>query len=147
VFGTGAAAHAAGSIVYSIGSSTILPSEYQDQIKFGNFLANGSTTTFAAEGVSIYDSTQDSTIDSTIFNADHAVMVYVGGVLQTTGYTVTNLDPVTVVFDVAPPNGYQVSIRVRQGLSWYQPGVDTASNGDPLQITNTIAARFIRGDT
>jgi hypothetical protein len=29
-------------------------------------------------------------------------------------------------------------------LSWYQPGVSTASDGRPLQETNTIAARFFR---
>ena len=144
VFGTGAADHANNSIVYSIGLSTILPAEYQDQIKFGNFLANGSTTTFVATGVVIDEFSEDS--DSTAFNADHAVMVYIGGILQTTGYTVSSIDPVTVVFDTPPPDGYQVSIRVNQGLSWYQPGVDTASNGDPLQVTDTIAARFIRGD-
>jgi hypothetical protein len=142
VFGTGAASHTAGTIVYSIGLSTILPAEYQDQINFGNFLANGSTTTFVATGVIINDGAEDSTA----FDADRAVMVYIGGILQTTGYTVSSLDPVTVVFDTPPPDGYQVSIRVNQGLSWYQPGVDTASNGNPLQVTDTVAARFIRGD-
>jgi hypothetical protein len=144
VFGTGAADHTTDSIVYSIGLSTILPAEYQDQIKFGNFLADGSTTTFVATGVVIDEFSEDS--DSTAFNADRAVMVYIGGILQTTGYTVSSIDPVTVVFDTPPPDGYQVSIRVKQGLSWYQPGVDTASNGDPLQVTDTVAARFIRGD-
>jgi hypothetical protein len=142
VFGTGAADHADNSIVYSIGLSTILPAEYQDRINFGNFLANGSTTTFVATGVVINDGAEDSTA----FNADRTVMVYIGGILQTTGYTVSSLDPVTVVFDIPPPDGYQVSIRVNQGLSWYQPGIDTASNGDPLQVTDTVAARFIRGD-
>jgi len=49
------------------------------------------------------------------------------------------------VFVTAPQSGYQVSIRVRRGESWYQPGINTASDGVPLQETQTQAARFIRG--
>ena len=53
--------------------------------------------------------------------------------------------PATVTFDTAPTAGYQVTIQVRQGLSWYQPGISTASNGVPLQLTDTLAAQFFRG--
>ena len=74
------------------------------------------------------------------------VQVYVGGILQSGGYTIMGDSPVTVVFATAPTAGYQVSIRVRQGLSWYEPGINTASNGVALQETDTLAARFIRGD-
>jgi len=71
--------------------------------------------------------------------------VYVGGIRQYTGYSITGTGPVTVEFDEAPTAGYQVSIRVVQGKSWYQPGPFTPSNGQPLQETETLAARFIRG--
>jgi hypothetical protein len=47
---------------------------------------------------------------------------------------------------VAPPAGVEVTILVRRGLSWYQPGDGTASNGVSLQETDTVAARFLRGE-
>ena len=50
-----------------------------------------------------------------------------------------------VVFDVAPAAGQQVTLLVRHGVTWYQRGVDTPSNGVALQQTNTAAARFLRG--
>lgn len=142
VFGTGAADHDMESTVFVIGLSTVLPAEYQDQINISNFLGNGADTTFAALGIVINDATDDS---SAVFDADRAVMVYIGGTLQTNGYSVSSVDPVTVVFDTAPPAGHQVSIRVKQGLNWYQPGTNTAGNGRSLQTTDTFAARFIRG--
>jgi len=135
--GTAAAEHAAGSAVYDIGLGNLLPAEYQDSTVFDNFLADGLTVLFVAEDITISD------LDST--ELVEAVEVYVGGILQTGGYTVTGSDPVTVVFVTAPSAGYQVSIRVRRGESWYQPGINTASDGVPLQETNTLAARFIRG--
>jgi hypothetical protein len=135
--GTAAAEHAAGSAVYDIGVGKLLPSEYQDRVVFDNFLADGSQTLFVAESIVITD------LDST--ELTEAVEVYVGGILQTSGYVITGSDPVTVVFATAPDSGYQVSIRVRRGESWYQPGVNTASDGVPLQETETQAARFIRG--
>ena len=97
-----------------------------------NSLADGTQSAFVA----------DYSIDSAVYS--YAVLVYVGGILQTSGYTVTSVDPVQVVFDEAPTSGYQVSIRVRSGLSWYQPGIDTASDGIPLQDTDTPAAMFFR---
>jgi hypothetical protein len=136
IAGTGAAAHPAGSAVYVIGAEVELPMQYQDTLVYDNFLADGATSTFVATDVQIID-------DS---SAVEAVEVYVGGLLQTTGYSITSAAPVTVVFDTPPAAGYQVSIRVLQGLSWYQPGFDSASDGTPLQETNTDAARFIRND-
>ena len=75
----------------------------------------------------------------------NAVQVYVGGILQTSGYTVTAENPVEITFTTAPSAGSQVDIAVRRGSSWYHPGMSTASDGVPLQETNTIAARFLRG--
>jgi hypothetical protein len=135
--GTGAAEHAAGSAVYDIGPGNLLPLEYQDRVVFDNFLADGTQTLFVAESIVVTD------LDST--ELVEAVEVYVGGILQTSGYTVTGSDPVTIVFASAPESGYQVSIRVRRGESWYKPGINTASDGVPLQETETQAARFIRG--
>jgi hypothetical protein len=134
--GTAAAEHAAGAAVYDIGLGNLLPSQYQDRIVFDNFLADGSQTLFVAESIVITD------LDST--ELTEAVEVYVGGILQTSGYIITGSDPVTIVFATAPESGYQVSIRVRRGESWYQPGINTASDGVPLQETETQAARFIR---
>jgi hypothetical protein len=136
--GTGASAHAAGSAVYDIGFGNLLPAEYQDRVIADNFLGDGVTTMFTADNINIYNA------DSTEIN--DAVQIYVGGILQSGGYTITGDSPVTVVFAIAPTAGYQVSIRVRQGLSWYEPGINTASNGVALQETDTAAARFIRGD-
>ena len=136
VAGTAASTHPAGSAVYVIGAEVELPMQYQDTLVYDNFLADGATSTFVATDVQIID-------DS---SAVEAVEVYVGGLLQTTGYSITSTAPVTVVFDTPPAAGYQVSIRVLQGLSWYQPGFDSASDGTPLQETNTDAARFIRND-
>jgi hypothetical protein len=44
-----------------------------------------------------------------------------------------------------PPEGVEVTILIRRGVTWYEPGVNTASNGVALQDTNTRAARFLRG--
>ena len=48
--------------------------------------------------------------------------------------------------DIAPPAGVEVTILVRRGVTWYAPGVDTPSDGRPLQVTDTQAARFLRGE-
>jgi hypothetical protein len=136
--GTGAADHAAGSAVYDIGSGNLLPAEYQDRVIADNFLGDGATTVFTADSIDL------ALLDPA--DVDLAVQVYVGGILQSGGYTITADNPVSVTFATAPTAGYQVSIRVRQGLSWYEPGTSTASNGVALQETDTLAARFIRGD-
>jgi hypothetical protein len=46
----------------------------------------------------------------------------------------------------APAEGSEVTILVRQGVTWYQQGATTASNGVALQDTDTLAARFLRGE-
>jgi hypothetical protein len=102
---------------------------------------------------------------------DNAVEVYVGGLRVQTGYTIiqtttgfdtngyasypfdlnaynqNNIPVVVVLFDIAPPAGVDVTILVRRGVDWYQPGVNplTPSNGEPLQVTETVPARFFRG--
>ena len=100
-----------------------------------NTLGDGATTTFTAN---VDLSSQGLTF------AQACVLVYVGGLLQTSGYTVTSDNPVTVEFDTAPTQGYQVSIQVRQGLGWYGTGV-YQTTGIPLQNATTVAAQFFRG--
>jgi len=136
--GTAAAAHPVGAEVTDMGRGNLLPAQYQNTVVYNTFLANGSETVFVASNLELaYD-------DST--TVQEAVEVYVGGILTRTGYTITGDAPVTVQFVTAPPSGVEVTILVRQGLSsWYEPGVNTPSNGQPLQITETAPARFLRG--
>ena len=50
-----------------------------------------------------------------------------------------------VFFDTAPLAGVEVTILVRHGVTWYHRGVNTPSDGVPLQQTHTQAARFLCG--
>jgi hypothetical protein len=134
--GTAAADHEVDSIVYNIGRGNLAPAEYQDHIVYTNTLADGSTTTFSAPNIDL------SAL--TVSFAEQAILVYVAGLRLYTGYTIDSVAPATITFDVAPNNGYEVSIRVRQGLGWYGPGV-YPTNGQALQVTQTDAARFFRG--
>ena len=124
-------------MIYSLGAGEYLPQQFQDYVDSNYFLADGTTTSFAADNIT-FNSGETSL-------ATAAVEVYVGGSRVTTGYTISAIDPVTVVFDTAPTNGYGVNILVRRGVTWYAPGAGTPSNGVPLQDTNTQAARFLRG--
>lgn len=135
--GTGAAEHYIGSLVYSLGLGQYLPQQFQNYIESNYFLADGNTTVFTADNI-------DFNVGETAL-AQAAVEVYVGGERVTTGYTVTSITPVVVTFDQAPTNGYGITILVRRGVTWYAPGAGTPSNGEPLQDTNTQAARFLRG--
>ena len=84
---------------------------------------------------------------ATTINLSLPVRVFVGGLLQPESlYQVTSLDPVTVVFDSAPDTDLEIVIEVRNGVTWYAPGVGTPSNGVALQDTNTTPARFLRGE-
>jgi len=94
-------------------------------------------STLGGNAIVAFQSTSVSNVDE--------IEVYVGGIQVQTGYTVINTNPVTVMFDVPPPAGVDVTLLVRRGVTWYAPGVGTASNGVPLQETNTPAARFLRG--
>jgi large repetitive protein len=77
---------------------------------------------------------------------DEAIRVYVGGALQTSGYTVTSKSPATVAFDTPPPEGVAVTIAVLQGYSWYRNGLLTASDGIALQEQTTPDAIFLQGN-
>jgi hypothetical protein len=130
--GTGTTEHAVGTTVYDIGIVNLLPAEYQNSVVEEDFLGDGSTAQFTTE---IELDSGDSA------ERTGAVEVYVAGIRQLSdSYTVNATDPVTVTFDVAPPAGYQVSIVVRQSVSWYAPGTGLA-----LQKQSTPAARFIQG--
>ena len=131
--GTGAANHADNTEVYDIGVGNRLNGTYQNHIDIENFLADGMTTQFVTDVISVP------------LGLTAAVQVYVGGTLQTSGYTVLANNPVVVEFDQAPDVGYQVSIQVYVGDAWYHPGDGTPSNGIPLQYTDTPPARFLRG--
>ena len=133
--GTAVTAHDLGATVYNLNRDNLAPLIYQDHYVGSNTLGDGSTTIFTAD---VNLSQQDSAFDT------QAIRVYVGGLLQTSGYTVTGDNPVTVEFDTAPTAGYQVTIQIRQGLGWYGTGV-YISNGTPLQDATTVAAQFFRG--
>ena len=140
--GTAVFDHAVGSEVYNLGRSNLLAAEYQDRYVTYNELGDGTQTLYVANNI---DLTQLTTTQLT-----RAVQVYVGGVLRTAGYSIISESPVAVQFVSSPPAnipalGQQVTIQVRQGQSWYQPGINTPSDGQPLQETNTKAARFLRG--
>lgn len=135
--GTAAADHEVDSIVYNLGRGNLAPAEYQDHIVYTNTLADGSTTTFSAPNIDL------SAL--TLSFAEQAILVYVAGIRVYTGYTVDSVAPVTITFDTAPRAGYEVSIRVRQGFGWYQPANGNPSDGRALQVTQTDAARFFRG--
>ncbi len=156
--GTGAADHVAGAIIRDIGAGNLLFEQYQDSIVKDTSVADGSTLIFSAPSISIDDIGDSSTISS------QTIEVYVGGVRQY-NYTETQAEseyrwiintysPVSIEFIedsteepplTAPAAGLEVTILVRRGQTWYQPGVGTASDGVALQETDTLAARFLRG--
>jgi len=149
VAGTGAAEHAIGAAVTDIGRGNLLPLEYQDTVIStpvdtsdpldpNPYLGDGVNTTFVATDITV------TGLGST--ETQEAVRVSVGGTAVTSGYQLTSAAPVTVTFDEPPAEGSLVTIQVVRGLSWYQPGPGRPSDGAPLQETNTVAARFIRGD-
>jgi hypothetical protein len=119
--GTGAADHNVGASVYDMGLGNLLLPEYQNYVDQEYFLADGQTTTFATENISV------DGVDST--ELYEAVHVLVGGIPQYSGFTITSAGPVTVEFETAPLNGYQVSIQVNRGVTWNAPGDGTPSNG------------------
>jgi hypothetical protein len=135
--GTAIMAHAAGTTVYNMSRGNLLPAQYQNYIVSDSALGDGSTTVFTANNIDLL--LEDSTI------REQSLEVYVGGIRVTTGYTVTADNPAEITFDTAVPTGVDVTILVRRDVTWYAPGVGTASNGEPLQITQTPPARFLRG--
>ena len=130
--GTAAAAHSVNAYVYDMGRGNLLSPEFQNYVESNSFVGDGITETY----------TTDIIVDDEV-----AVQVYVAGELQTSGYSVTTIDPVVVLFDNPPADGSDVTILVKFGVTWYAQGINppSASNGVALQETNTIPALFLRG--
>ena len=160
--GTAVAAHSAGAVVYNMGRDNLLPVPYQNYVVSDSQLGNGTNTVFVAGSISLVYGEPYDTLPYDVGNItgesgsydygetvapNSTVEVYVGGIRIQTGYTITQNQPVTVVFDTAPTDGVDVTILVRRGVTWYQQGVDpeTPSNGEPLQVTETVPAQFFRG--
>jgi hypothetical protein len=144
--GTGAAEHRTGAAVYDIGAGNLLFEEYQDRVVKDTMFGDLSTTAFTAPSI-VIDPTQADSVE-----------VYVGGTRQYPvnpdssidavseyPWTLTDTSPVTVDFDSLIPANLEITILVRQSQIWYQQGAGTASDGRPLQETDTLAARFLRG--
>jgi hypothetical protein len=73
-----------------------------------------------------------------------------GDSLASNYYQETDYDPLAIQFLTAndlpaPSAGVDVVILQRKGVTWYAPGINEPSNGEPLQLTETNAARFLRG--
>jgi hypothetical protein len=74
------------------------------------------------------------------------IQVSVGGtIVEQSEYTVSSVNPISITFDTAPQSGVEVVIFIVQARVFYAQGVNTASNGIPLQEQNTEAAWFIEG--
>jgi hypothetical protein len=129
--GTAIANHSINTVVYNLGRGNLMPEQFQNYIVSNSTLANGTTTVFTAADITTTE--------------DDAVEVYVGGILQAAGYTITTNSPISITFTSAPAVGSEVTILVRRGVTWYAPGAGTPSNGVALQDTDTQAARFLRG--
>jgi hypothetical protein len=155
--GTAASDHDVGASVYDTGRGNLLPSQFQDYVVSDTSMGDDSTTVFYAPSIGFADFA-DSTVETA------AVEVYVGGMRQYAysdtsavsqyRYFVTDYDPLAIEFVVddsvfppltAPAAGSEVTILVRQGVTWYAQGDGTASDGIALQDTETQAARFLRG--
>jgi hypothetical protein len=155
--GTAAADHEVGTAVYDLSRGNLLQSSYQDYIVSDTSMGDGSTTVFYAPSINV-----DDFVDSS--SEAPAIEVYVAGIRQyaysdTTAISqyrwfVTDFDPLAVDFVVddtayppllPPVANVEVTILVRHGVTWYQRGATTPSDGIALQDTETIAARFLRG--
>jgi len=120
-----------------------------------HFIGNGSTVKFALTGivaltdsiVTVNGAVQTSVTDYSITNTTLTFVTAPESesIVQVSGYTLVASNPVEIVFETAPAAGSEVTLLVRRGVTWYAQGSGTASNGNPLQITETAAARFLRG--
>jgi len=138
--GTAIDSHVAGTLVYNMGRENILAGGgYQDYVVQTTVKSNGSQTTFTAPNINLLG------IDSTEWL--EALTVTVGGIIQPyTAYAFVSASPATVMFYSAPPAGRLVTLAVKRAQSWYQPGPFEPSDGVPLQLQNTAAAKFLRND-
>ena len=154
--GTAADSHTIGAPVYDIGVGNLLPEEGQNYSNTASFLGDGVTVSYTATDLTLaygalepYDSTP---FDEAVITGEPGsyaygesspvdyIEVYIGGIRITTGYTLVTFDPVTIIFDQAPPDGVEIELVVLRGHIWYVYGLDI-----PLQETDTRSARFIRG--
>jgi hypothetical protein len=120
-----------------------------------HFIGDGVTKTFALNAVvALPDSvvTIDSDLQDTVTNYTISgnTLTFVTApalesVIVIARYSIVAISPVQIIFETAPASGVEVTLLVRRGVTWYAPGIATASNGEPLQITDTAAARFLRG--
>jgi hypothetical protein len=137
--GTAISNHALGATVYNMSAGNLLPAQYQDYVVSATAIADGTTSVFVAPDLDL--NTEDL---STL--AAPQLRVTVGGTsVPATDYTILQANPATIQFDRTPPRGVEVALFELRGSSWYQPGINTASDGRPLQLTNTEAAKFLRG--
>jgi len=118
----------------------MLPEIYEDYLVFKNFYSDGATSVFVADNINL------TLVDSTL-SAEESLRVLVGGrQLLPSEYVVVQENPATVELFIIPPVGVEITLAVLRGISWYQPGVDSASDGVPLQLTQTAQAKFLRGE-
>jgi hypothetical protein len=120
-----------------------------------HFIGDGATKIFALNDVvALSDSvvTIDSDLQDTVTNYTISgnTLTFVTApapeaIIVVARYSIVAISPVQIIFETPPASGVEVTILVRRGVTWYAPGAGTASNGEPLQITNTAAARFLRG--
>ena len=159
--GTAITTHSLDAVVYNMSRGNLLQEDYQNYIVSSDTLADGSNTTFVADNITLtYDSSENydtlpydigtitgdpGSYDYGAGNPFDQLEVYVGGIRLFEGFEVSSANPAQVVLDVAPPAGVAVTLLVRRGTTWYNRGITTASNGEPLQITDSAAARFLRG--
>jgi hypothetical protein len=142
--GTAAAEHLSGAAVYNMSRNNRLLTEYQNYIvsnltndtEIYPVLGDGINTVFVAQDI-------DNSATGSGFN-NESVEVYLGGTRQYSGYVVTVFNPVTVVFDTAPPAGVEVYILVRRGTWWYDIAT-LPEREQSLQETANPAGRFLRG--
>ena len=120
-----------------------------------HFIGDGVTNTFALNNVvampdSIVTIDSDPQTVTTNYTISGNTLTFVTApasqsVIVVARYSIVAISPVQIIFETAPAPGLEVILLVRRGVTWYAPGVTTASNGEPLQITNTATARFLRG--
>jgi hypothetical protein len=120
-----------------------------------HFIGDGTTTIFALNAVvglsdsvvTIDGDLQTVTSNYTITDATltFTTAPVPGAIIVVARYSIVAIDPVEIIFETAPATGIEITMLVRRGATWYAQGVGTASNGEPLQITQTDAARFLRG--
>lgn len=92
----------------------------------------------------------ESEIATTTFVTDitvtKPVRVKVGGtLLSDTQYVVSSVNPITITLVDAPQSGVEIEVFIVQAQVLYAQSIDSASNGQPLQEQETLAAWFIEG--